>query len=184
MSDRSELVGWAPVGEVRVTTENSVWLLRDGWYQRFPKAEGPRPFGQETGGRVSDGTWIPQHGLFWFTDRDGDRMKIWPSIGHTINGVNTGIIETVTGDWDVAVPVGPGRSSTVFWQPLETGAGPNRWLRFTDLEPDKETRAKHRVDLFENTVVVKTWEIFNTRADGHEALVEAAVGSIRWGAGR
>lgn len=174
--------------EVRVVTDNSVWLLRPtqeaAWYLRAPKQEGPRKDWEFTGGRLTDGAWMPMRRCWLFHPWGPDQpeaVRVLPGVG-PINGfgVHTSGIETITGDFEIndwEMPL-PDRLS--LWHPFD---GPDRstlWLRLTDLEPNKEIRVKHRVEHFAETRLIRAWEIISDRADGYQALIDKAVGQIRW----
>lgn len=177
-------------GEVRVLTDNSVWLLRPtveaAWYQRFPRQEGPRKEWEFQGGRLSDAVWMPMRRCWLIPAWGGeiDAVRVLPGVGPRHGyGVHSSMVHKIEGDYELLEPDeedGPLPCRFSFWQPIETPDGPSAWLRLTDLEPDKEVRAKHQVELFRETKHVKTWDLWNTRADGHETLIEAAVGSIPW----
>lgn len=77
-------------GELRVVTDNSVWLVRAATYCRMPRREEPR---YVPGPELADGCWHPHVGAWLVTDALGFRLRLLPpdraDSGH---GIATGII--------------------------------------------------------------------------------------------
>lgn len=81
------------VGEARVLTESTLWLIRSDEYIRMPKAELPRrpPFAFDHS--LDDLIWIPYREIRLMHSQFGTHLRIIPaSRGRGSNGVITGVI--------------------------------------------------------------------------------------------
>lgn len=99
---RLDGVEFRPVGELRLVTERSVWLLRADTYYRMPKEEQAREQDWSIEGRMDDGrSHSYRRAWFWIYDHTWLRARILPSVGpvHGI-GIYTGCILAISGTWE------------------------------------------------------------------------------------
>lgn len=84
--------------ELRVTTENSIWLIRPHTYLRLPRTEAPRPPTPDIDGATLDARWHPHKGIWLHQVHDNRWLRILPT-GRPphADGITTGLIETITG---------------------------------------------------------------------------------------
>lgn len=101
-----------PLGELRLVTERSVWLLRADTYFRMPKADLARDQDWSIEGRMDDDRWHSyRQAWFWISDGTWLRARILPSVGPVDGvGIHTGCILAISGTWDEVEPEldGPG----------------------------------------------------------------------------
>lgn len=62
-------------GELRVVTENSVWLIRPDTYCRMPRREEAR---DAPGPELTDGAWHPHVGAWMLTTSLGAYLRLLP----------------------------------------------------------------------------------------------------------
>lgn len=82
-------------GELRIVTDQSVWLIRPDRYMRLPRGERPRqPPRSEA---LLDATWQQHVGVWRVTDSFGTRYRILPA-GRPpgSGGIYTGDADTTT----------------------------------------------------------------------------------------
>lgn len=84
------------IGEVRVVTESSVWLIRDHEYCRLPRhAEQPRNVPSPD---LADGRWHGHEGVWLVSNRPGEvrHVRLLP-LGRPPGsvGVVTGVVEVI-----------------------------------------------------------------------------------------
>lgn len=76
--------------EVRVVTENSVWLLRPDEYCRLPRREQPR---RAPSPLLTDAVWHPHVGVWLVTDAFGSYLRLMPAgLPPGAHGVMSGVI--------------------------------------------------------------------------------------------
>ncbi len=103
---RLDGTGFRPLGELRLVTERSVWLLRADTYFRMPRAELARDQGSSIAGRMDDDRWHSYRQAWWWVfDGTWLRARILPSVGPVDgSGICTGCILAISGTWDEVEP--------------------------------------------------------------------------------
>ncbi len=99
---RLDGVEFRPADELRLVTENSLWLLRADTYFRMPKEERFREREWSIEGRLDDCRWHPYRRVwFWIYEGIWLRGRILPVAGPADGvGVYTGCILAIEGSWD------------------------------------------------------------------------------------
>jgi len=103
---RLDGTGFRPVGELRLVTERSVWLLRADTYFRMPREEQTRDQELSIAGRMDDDRWHTyRQAWWWIYDGAWLRARILPAVGPVDGiGIYTGCIQAISGTWDEVEP--------------------------------------------------------------------------------